>query len=60
MKGVTKWNSFALMNMSRYKSIVHCIGYPTTADELDTSINTTDTWTQKQDTSSNHSQSFEK
>ena len=47
MKGEAKKHKFALMDLSRYEAIVHCTGYPTTADELDTSLNTADTWAQE-------------
>jgi len=47
MEGEAKTHKFVLMDQSRYNAIVHCTGYPTTADELDTSLNTADTWGQE-------------
>ena len=47
MEGESKTHKFVLMDQSRYNAIVHCTGYPTTADELDTSLNTADTWGQE-------------
>ena len=47
MKDKAKKENFELMILDRYEAIMNCTGYLTTADELDGSKITYDTWSQE-------------